>query len=157
MFIRCSLIFPPTEYHEHALLPLLLGNERLIWSVAHVNASWNISKRAWVHEFAGLNTSATSCGHSGNYIVTSCTIHMYRFQNAKFTTLLLLWRMQGDEMGETYRTDDSEMCKILSGIYNFLLASSYSFRFYCLNICLRLQIVKHLVMNLIYRANKQMR
>ena len=43
MFIRCSrslpLIFPPTVYHGHVLLPLLLGNERLIWSVAHVNAS----------------------------------------------------------------------------------------------------------------------
>jgi len=50
MFIRCSrhlsLIFPPTVYHEHVLLPLLLGNEGLIWTVAHVNASWNMSKRA---------------------------------------------------------------------------------------------------------------
>jgi len=43
MFIRCSrflaLIFPPTVYHGHLLLPLLLGNQRLIWSVTHVNAS----------------------------------------------------------------------------------------------------------------------
>jgi len=42
MFIRCSrslsLIFPPTAYDGHVLLPLLLGKERLIWSVAHVNA-----------------------------------------------------------------------------------------------------------------------
>jgi hypothetical protein len=48
MFIRCtrflSLIFPPTVYHGHVLLPLLLENERHIWSVAHVNASWNMSK-----------------------------------------------------------------------------------------------------------------
>jgi hypothetical protein len=26
-------------------------------------------KRAWVHEFDGLNTASTRCGHSGNYIV----------------------------------------------------------------------------------------
>jgi hypothetical protein len=43
MFICCSrfssLIFPPAVYHRHVLLPLLLGNERLIWCVAHVNAS----------------------------------------------------------------------------------------------------------------------
>jgi len=41
-----SLIFPPTIYRGHILPPLLLGNERIIWSVAHVNASWNRSKRA---------------------------------------------------------------------------------------------------------------
>jgi hypothetical protein len=59
VFIRCSrfwsLMFVSTNtslYHGQALLPLLLGNERLIWSVAHVNASWNTSRRAWVHEFA---------------------------------------------------------------------------------------------------------
>ena len=38
MFIRCSrflsLIFPPTVYHGHVLLPLLLGNKQIIWSVA---------------------------------------------------------------------------------------------------------------------------
>jgi hypothetical protein len=48
MFIRSSrflsLIFPPTVYHVHVLLPLLRGNERFIWSVAHVNASWSMSK-----------------------------------------------------------------------------------------------------------------
>jgi hypothetical protein len=70
MFIRCSrfllLVFQPVVYHGHVILPLLLGDERLIWSVAHVNASWNMSKCAWVHEFAWLNTPATRCGYSGN-------------------------------------------------------------------------------------------
>jgi hypothetical protein len=51
MFIRgsrfWSLIFPPTVCHRLVLLPLLLGNERLSWSVAHANASWNMSRRAW--------------------------------------------------------------------------------------------------------------
>jgi hypothetical protein len=51
MFIRysriLSLIFPPTVYHRQVLLSLLFGNERFIWYVAHVNASWNMSKRAW--------------------------------------------------------------------------------------------------------------
>ena len=49
MFIRCSrflsLILLATVYHGHVLLSLLLRNERLVWSVAHVNASWNMSKR----------------------------------------------------------------------------------------------------------------
>jgi hypothetical protein len=62
MFICCSrflsLIVPPAVYHKHVLLPLLLENEQLIWSVAHVNSSWNMSKRAWVHEFAWLSTPA---------------------------------------------------------------------------------------------------
>jgi hypothetical protein len=53
MSIRCSrflsLTVPPTAYHEHGLLP-----ERLIGSVAHVNASWNMS------------VCAACCGHSGN-------------------------------------------------------------------------------------------
>jgi len=70
MFIHCSrflsLIFPPTVYHRHILLPLLLGNEWLIWSVAHVNTRWNMPKRAWVHKFAWLNTPATHCDYSGN-------------------------------------------------------------------------------------------
>jgi hypothetical protein len=70
IFIRSSrflsFIFQPTVYHGHVLLPLLLGSERLIWSVAHVNAIWNMSKRAWVHEFAWLNTPATRCDYSGN-------------------------------------------------------------------------------------------
>jgi hypothetical protein len=70
MFIRCSsflsLIFPPTVYHGHLLLPLLLGNERIIWSVVHVKASSNMSKRAWVHEFVWLNTPATSCDYYWN-------------------------------------------------------------------------------------------
>jgi len=35
-------------------------------SVAHVNATWNMSKRAWVHEFAWLNTPATRCDYSEN-------------------------------------------------------------------------------------------
>jgi hypothetical protein len=68
VFIRrsrfLSLIFPPTVYDGH----VVLGNEGLIWSVAHVNISWDMSKRAWVHESAWLNTPATHCGHSGNYI-----------------------------------------------------------------------------------------
>jgi len=70
LFIRCykflSLIFPPTVYDGHVPLPLLLGNERLILSVAHVIASWNMSKRAWAHKFAWLNTPATRCDYSGN-------------------------------------------------------------------------------------------
>jgi hypothetical protein len=31
--------------HGHVLLPLLIGNELLLWSAAHVSASWNMSKR----------------------------------------------------------------------------------------------------------------
>jgi len=70
MFFRCSRflspIFPPTIYLGLILLTLLLGNERFIWSVTHVNASWNMPKRAWVHEFAWFNTPATRCDYSGN-------------------------------------------------------------------------------------------
>jgi hypothetical protein len=58
--------------HVFASRHLLLGNELIIRSVARVNASWNTSKRASVHEFAWLNTSATRCGHSENYIVEPC-------------------------------------------------------------------------------------
>jgi len=76
MFIHCSrflsLIFLPIVYDGNVLLPLLLGNERLIWPVAHVNASWNMSKHAWVHEFAWLNFPATRCDYSGNYIFVPC-------------------------------------------------------------------------------------
>jgi hypothetical protein len=43
-----------------------LANERLILSVARVNASWNMSRRAWLHEFVWLDTPATRCGHFGN-------------------------------------------------------------------------------------------
>jgi hypothetical protein len=57
-----SRIFPLTSYHGHVLLQLLLGNERLIWSLVHINATWNVSKRAWVHEFAWLNIPATRRG-----------------------------------------------------------------------------------------------
>jgi hypothetical protein len=49
MFISCSRFLPlilPTLHHGHVLLPLLLGNKRLSRSVAHVNASWNMSKYA---------------------------------------------------------------------------------------------------------------
>jgi hypothetical protein len=63
-FIRCGS--HTTVYHGHVLLPLLLGNERLIWSVAHVNESWNMSTRDWVYEFASLNTPAIRCDYSGN-------------------------------------------------------------------------------------------
>jgi hypothetical protein len=66
IFIRCSrilsLIFPPMVWSGHVLLPLLLRNERLIGPAAHVNSSWNISKRARVHEIDRLNTTATGCG-----------------------------------------------------------------------------------------------
>jgi len=66
MFIRCSrflsLIFRPTVYHGHELLLLLLGNERIIWSVTHINASWNMSKSAWVHEYP----DPTPQRHAGN-------------------------------------------------------------------------------------------
>jgi hypothetical protein len=51
MFIRCSrflsLVFPPTVYHRHILL-LIHANKRLVWPAAHVNASWNMPKRACV-------------------------------------------------------------------------------------------------------------
>jgi hypothetical protein len=53
-------------YHGHVLLPLLLCEEWVIWSVVHVNPSWNMSRHAWIHEFAWLNTPATCCCHSGN-------------------------------------------------------------------------------------------
>jgi len=56
----------PTVYHGHLLLPLLLGNEGLIRPMAHVNASCNMSRRAWIHEFAWLNTPATRCDYSGS-------------------------------------------------------------------------------------------
>jgi hypothetical protein len=49
-----SLVFDNT----HLLIILLLGNERLIWSVDHVNEIWNVSKHACVHEFAGFNPSS---------------------------------------------------------------------------------------------------
>jgi hypothetical protein len=42
----------PAVCHGHVLLPVLLGNERLICYVAHVTASWNAAKHVWVHEFA---------------------------------------------------------------------------------------------------------
>jgi hypothetical protein len=60
-----SLTVPPTVYRGRILLSLLLGNERLIWCVAHVNASCNMSKRAWIHAVCCLNTPATRCCHSG--------------------------------------------------------------------------------------------
>jgi hypothetical protein len=70
MSIRCSRfstpLFPPTVYHEHVLLPMLLRKERLIWSVAHTNTSWNMSKEVWVHESAWLKKPETRCGHSWN-------------------------------------------------------------------------------------------
>jgi hypothetical protein len=43
-------ILVTTVYRGHAPLPLLLG------SVARVNPSWSMPKRALVHEFAWLNT-----------------------------------------------------------------------------------------------------
>jgi hypothetical protein len=60
-----SLIYQLTVYHGHVLLPLLLGNERLVWSVAQVNASWIMSKSAWVNEFAWLNTQRHIAAISG--------------------------------------------------------------------------------------------
>jgi hypothetical protein len=63
IFIRCSRflshIFPPTVYHGHLLLSLLLGNELLILSVAHVNSSWYMSNRAWVHDLPDSTPSDT--------------------------------------------------------------------------------------------------
>jgi hypothetical protein len=47
-----SLNFPPAIYNGHLLLNLLLVNEQLISSVAHINASLPMSKRPWVHESA---------------------------------------------------------------------------------------------------------
>jgi hypothetical protein len=72
------LVFPPTIYHGRVLFPLLLGNERLIWFVAHINASWNMSKRAWVHEFAWsgpytiIHVWHSSCMTYQNYRVWYC-------------------------------------------------------------------------------------
>jgi hypothetical protein len=40
MFICCSRFL--SQYTDDTYCPLLLGNERLIWSVPHVNASWNM-------------------------------------------------------------------------------------------------------------------
>jgi hypothetical protein len=47
---------------------MLLGNERLILSVAGVNESWNKAKCAWVHEFAWLNTLAARVAILGIYV-----------------------------------------------------------------------------------------
>jgi hypothetical protein len=56
MFIWCSrllsLILLPAVYYWHVLLPMLLVNKQLIWSIVHLNASCNVSKCAW------LNTAA---------------------------------------------------------------------------------------------------
>ena len=95
MFIRCSrflsLIFPSTVYDGHVILPLLLRNERLIRSAAQVNASWNMSKRASVHEFAWVNTPATRCAHSGNLTVAPRTFYfLLRLTNQSTKYLLTL-------------------------------------------------------------------
>ena len=91
MFIRCSrflsLIFLPTIYHRHILLPLLVWNKGLIWSVAHVNASWNTSSHAWVHEFAWFNTPVTCCYYSGKNIVAP------RTQEARDSRRLCYWKI----------------------------------------------------------------
>jgi hypothetical protein len=91
MFIRSSrflsLMFPPAVYHGHVLLPLLLGYELLIWSVAHVNARWNMSKHASVHEFPWLSTPATRCGGELNYRI-SCFRTNYTNQLTNF-----FWRL----------------------------------------------------------------
>jgi hypothetical protein len=49
---HCRLFFRRQYIQQYVQLPPLLGNERLVLSVAHVNASLNISKRALVYEFA---------------------------------------------------------------------------------------------------------
>jgi hypothetical protein len=61
------------------MLHLLLGNELLIWSVAHENVSWDMSKRAWVPEFAWLNTAGTCYGHCGTYIVAPCNLRQFNY------------------------------------------------------------------------------
>ena len=59
----CHSFLLQLVYHGHELLPLLLRNERLIWSVAHVNIE-NMPKRDSVYEFTWLNTPVTR--YSGN-------------------------------------------------------------------------------------------
>jgi hypothetical protein len=39
-------------YHGNIMLPLLPGNELIMSSVDHVKASCNMSKFAWMYEFA---------------------------------------------------------------------------------------------------------
>jgi hypothetical protein len=41
--------FSATVHNEDELLPLLLGNERLIWPVVHLNASLNMPKRVRIY------------------------------------------------------------------------------------------------------------
>jgi hypothetical protein len=80
LLAQILVIFPPTVYHGHVLLFLLLANEQLFWSVSHINTSWNMSKRAWVRVWRtqhlppthtctlslSLSLSLSLCGLSGN-------------------------------------------------------------------------------------------
>jgi hypothetical protein len=51
MFICCSRflspILLPIVYHGQVPLPLLLGNEQVIWSVSHVNVSLKCPSLLW--------------------------------------------------------------------------------------------------------------
>jgi hypothetical protein len=62
----CHSIFHQHYTSDTHCFLCCLGTKRLIFSVVHLSASWNMSKRAWVHKFGWINTPATRCGHSGN-------------------------------------------------------------------------------------------
>jgi len=69
MFITCSrflsLIVPPTVCHGHVLSSV--ARERMTHLVCGSRKpKLELSKRAWVHEFAWLNSPATRCDYSGN-------------------------------------------------------------------------------------------
>jgi hypothetical protein len=74
---QCSFAAPdcrrvsPNSYRGQVLLPPLLGNERLIWSVARVNPKLE-------HPQAGLVCLTQRCSHSGNYIVVPCIYNRRR-------------------------------------------------------------------------------
>jgi hypothetical protein len=50
-----SPMYPPSVYQGYALFPLLSGKQATIWPVVHMNVSWNVPKRAWIHGLAWLN------------------------------------------------------------------------------------------------------
>ena len=94
MFIRCSmllsLIFPPTVYHGDVLLPLLLGNERIIWYVAHVNEGGtcpNVFEYTSLPDSAPQRHAATNPGIKLSHLVyvsiytqyIHCIIAIYEF------------------------------------------------------------------------------
>jgi hypothetical protein len=71
MFICCSrllsLPFSANHIPRTHITSSAPQEQMTHWSVAHVNASWNMSKRAWVHQFAWLNTPVTRCDCFGTH------------------------------------------------------------------------------------------